>query len=506
MWHSRQRTMCSLHRSLLIAAVLLTRAIKRLCGCEFQVHQVFKYEFHKSVRIRDARLGCMYYFSLFVAIVYIVRAMLRDLSYLKAEPVDVDASWTLMSPSKEVRVREEATHIGNYTKFEDLPYCCNDKCEPILDPDQKSRPTCFCANEDIPRTHCAAYDGDSIETKLSTQIIIRTMLVTGWQEKSCTTSDKQCSAEDLKRLWKNTGMYSIYLSADLERFTVRLRHSMVLTDQGAGMSTTDMNGFVHVMLRRDREPADSQRRLCSENSDAVTEPFRGVPTDSLPCFIPIRKDAMGDILPLKLILDAMGITLDQLSEYDRGHLHLNIKTRDGDPVRRFPLRMEGFFVDMVIHYFNARPWYGLTGNTSYYFEFRANTAMPYSHTEAIPEKSKSLNQWPRKVNLQYGIAIRARSTGFIGSHNLNTILLTFSQSLVMIACFTVAINFVGRHLMRFSKFYYPLIYYDSGNLKRLGECHEEDDEDLVRELKAHNLEHGGTHRQKVMRIMREGYD
>ena len=117
--------------------------------------------------------------------------------------------------------------------------------------------------------------------------------------------------------------------SDLEHYTVSLNHNVEQSTFGYTASAQDMKGWLQV-----NEHTDAAHQLCMDDSTAVhmynsASPFgfngTGGSTDSSPCMISPKQDAMGvDYFEVGTLLTAAGLDIDDIQQSKQRQLFASL--------------------------------------------------------------------------------------------------------------------------------------------------------------------------------------
>jgi len=293
---------------------------------------------------------------------------------------------------------------------------------------------------------------------------------------------------DCDAIWKNTGgKTSKRFVGDIEDYSLTIYHTMGVSEFGISESTESMRGFLKVgPVLSGEEPAPSQHELCRSRDDAVSQPWKGVPTDTAPCYIKTVSSPDGDTFQLSLLLDAMNVSLNDKGQADDESL-----------------RSQGFTVNIDVIYFNAWPWEGILPlkEVVYYYEICPRVHAKYERTSFSAINQKSINVKDRVVEVARGIFIHITGAGTLSVFSFQRLLVTLTTAVALMTAATVCVNWVARFLLRWGSYYSLLIYDTSGDFGRLHEISNMTDGELTERLVSAGQPTGGSREERILLLL-----
>jgi len=486
---------------------LLSQIESKLGGCKAlaacgSIHDLLAYETPKVARIRDAKLGLLYYILLGLIITYLVYQLGDSMEFLEMVPPAMSANLAFSEPvskgckDKSISVVEDPLCKEAFRSFEELDYCCTDKCK-FLEGDRDS---CHCSGSpvDVSGHACRLADALGASRVSGQNIFVKTYAEFTQQQRNqaadCKINEGKCD-----KLWitkEGTRGAVKKFTADIERFTLSIDHSAMLVEFGISSSLRQMEGYLKV--GKEDHSTKMQADLCRERDDAVTAPWEGVakPTDKAPCYIKPGRDKSGDGFEVEVLLRAMNVSLDV----------------PGTGVGMDPgasLRSQGFVMNIEVVYFNSWPWNGLLNQVHYYYKLLPNIGSGYEESTyrtigdiATAELDPSIAQ-ERAVEVARGILVMVMPGGRLAAFSWQHLLLTFTIALGMLAVATFIVNLAARFVMRWGNYYSLMIYDTSGDFGRLKDIYAMEEAKLTKALEERGLQSGGNKDERVMRLLHD---
>jgi len=166
---------------------------------------LFAYETQKVVRIRDRRLGLLFYFLLFLVACYVVGfQILYDNEHFKRKDVMGTGRITIQQPTKRCNPNKPDC-LSDYSALQTLPYCES-----------------YSGTSDMVRRKCVFADQHSLTPfgMLSEDMLVPTRIDSQVEHRGCQPGDDTCDNEFML----DADPEVIYV-ADIERYTVMFVHS-----------------------------------------------------------------------------------------------------------------------------------------------------------------------------------------------------------------------------------------------------------------------------------------
>jgi hypothetical protein len=500
------------------------------------LHYVLLYETPKVTRIRDAKLGLLYYILLGLVLVYITYQLMDSLEFLESASPVMAAHFEFRAPVLPP-CTDPNTDVGcvwAYKPFAQLDYCC-DKKRCIPHPTEKA--ACYCeglggdgiasalgsggskqavaiaangagrfagiANETgaeaseqavatlaarldsnkVRSYRCQLFDSLKASESWGDTVFMKTF-VNNWQESrnaKCNVNSGECDA-----VWENkAGVTHKKFVGDIEDYTLTIFHTVGVTQYGISESSASMKGYLMVgPLVAGAEPAPRHHEVCRSRDDAVTQPWRGQPTDKAPCFIKPERIMDGDRFPLSLLLGAMNVSFDDLG------IHPDES-----------LREQGFTMNIDVTYLNSWPWHGLLGEVVYYYKLVPRINARYEQTSFWVLEQKEDKEDSRATEVARGVLLHITGSGKLCVFSVQQLLVTLTTALALITVVTFLVNLVARFLLRWSSYYNLLIYDTSGDFGRLREINDMTDGELSQHLAAKGQPTGGTRQERILLLL-----
>jgi len=396
---------------------LFPRCPDSLCGVD--VDDLFAYSTNKMVTIRDARLGILHYFMMFLIVLYIVLYQLIALGgYLEKSVAQSTVRLTLQQPTinRSALAGHQTCNPNDwgceddFTQPVDLPYCKSAK-----------KHGQFQAKE------CSFLDGSSASVVRANSIMMTTAVHKYAQERStdCNTSSSKC-----QKLWNWTKDETSYI-VDPESFTLMCDHSLTTI----AVTPSEQKGYLHV-----NGGSSVQDQVCAEG-EAYDGIWNGARTSKAPCYLTPKQVIGQDIFSIDLLLKSMGVSLD-----DRSLRHHS----------QNPKRYDGFVVNMHMEYSNFHTFHwGAEPGVRYVY--RLKEVLPsfgYKSTRIVSTGYPDT----REKEDNHGILFVVQATGELRFFSFTTLLLQLTTSLALIAIATTIVNILAQYVLAYSPFYNKAIY------------------------------------------------
>lgn len=445
--------------------------------CGYDCDDVFVYDAQKTIRIRDARLGLLQYGMMFVITVYIVVwQLLRGNSYLKYRSPVVTTRMTLQQPTFGSCNPNDASCRDDFRKVSDLSYCCTGGCQYKAD-----NSSCSCPWRNFTNYRCQYVDGVGGTQTYPDNIVINTFRHEYIQERNASCGQDGCS-----KLWITSGVESRFM-ADIEDFTVLVAHALQSEELEIKKTSREMPGWLLV-----NGSSELQHQLCRSTNTSMTEPIYGSRTDKAPCYIKpnnTAKDGL-DFFNVRTLMMAMGLSLDGESYSGSGH----------------SLRYEGLTVTLKIKYFDTWPWHGVLLDAdrkplvSYVYSLSPLQANPYKVSDVL------YSDYPAKRRRRdmHGIYLSAMPDGELGVFDLQTLLVTLTTSLTLLALAATAVKYVAMYFLKQRRYYKEMLIQVSADFSDVRDLEGKSDEEIQEIMKDKGLPNNGSRIQKILAILEAG--
>jgi len=460
------------------ARLLRRCGIRRGYLCDVDVDDIFVYETPKLVRIRDARLGLLYYGMVTLIAVYIVVwQLVRANSYLAYRTPTSISRLTLQETTLDGCNPNEPDCEDAFPITSSLPYCCTAAC------DRQQDGSCICPWRQFRNFDCDYLDGAGAAIVSGQSILVSTFIkeYNQTQNASCTGS------HGCTKLWEtNPEGPSARFVAGIKDFTILIDHSVFQRDLDIFRTSRQMRGYLLV-----NGTTPLQNKLCAEREDALTAPIHGWPTDTAPCYIrPNLTEDNRDIFALDTLMRAMGVSLDGASYYGSGH----------------SLRYEGLTATLQIEYFNTWPWHGVLYQddgevaVSYVYQLVPLQKNPYKSTQLV-----WLRYPDRRIKRDvHGVYFSVEATGRLAVFDLQTLLLTLTTSLALLAVGSTIVKYLAIYVLKHRPYYKEMMYQISADLSDVRDLERLSDSELLAMIQQRGLPEGGTRTQQILRILSHG--
>lgn len=436
---------------------------RQLCGMD--VDDLFAYSTNKLVKIRDSRLGILHYFMMFCIIVYIAIYQLICLGgYLKFSDAQNIVRLTLQQPTQKHKGKscnpDSSSCEDNFAPLGTLPYCW-----------------------ELNRTHqkglgtynCSYMDGAEAAAIRANSIVMTTAVHTYRQSMNASCSP---GADTCTKLWIIQEDVKTYI-ADPESFTLLIAQSV--TASGVDVDIAKMDGFLYVDRGSTR-----QDELCAGPA-AVDGLWYGRPTSKAPCYIRPSRVLGHDFFSIGVLLDAMGISLDDASD-----------AKDVNETKRYA----GLVVNVKITYSNFRFFLlGAQSNIRYFYGLTPIKGSTYSETRLLVT---SLQDSREKQDL-HGVLFQVQAGGTLATFDFTQMLLQLTTSLALVAVATTIVNILAQYVLAYSPFYKQEIYHTTADFSDLRVANVMPDEQLEVELEQRGLPRNGTRVEKILRLLHNGW-
>eukprot|EP01098_Paradermamoeba_levis_P006209 TRINITY_DN2584_c0_g1_i1.p1 TRINITY_DN2584_c0_g1~~TRINITY_DN2584_c0_g1_i1.p1 ORF type:complete len:407 (-),score=79.82 TRINITY_DN2584_c0_g1_i1:184-1347(-) len=331
--------------------------MERIRGCfrGMDADQVFDYKTVKMVRIKDRRLGLLYYFFVLCIVIYIV---VGEVLLLKKYML-------LEKPEGSVRLS-------------------------LLEPKTYNRNVSYCSPDStiVPKLSCFFWDAQDVvyPTIEQTAMFVTTRVVISSQDLICPDGQASCA-------WQ-TNSTSAYYSGDIESFTLMIDHTMF--------------GFLTGYQ-------ENARGLTGKLLDEDGKEIKNLPSPNQ------FEKGKTDILQLKVLLDAVKINLDSLSDLGTNESY----------------RYSGLVLLLFLNYDNTGSFD--PNDIIYRIEVRRVKQTEFKVVESIFDLS---NDVVRVLRNRHGIRFLFVQTGTLGKFDFQTLLLTLVSGLGLLAAATLLVDFL----------------------------------------------------------------
>lgn len=443
----------------------------KICG--YDVDDLFVYDAPRVVRIRDARLGLLQYaIMILIAMYIVVWQLVQGNSYLKYRPPTVTARMTLQQRTLDGCNPNDDSCQDAYPSFKSLPYCCTSDCK------DTGEGGCKCPWRKFTNFQCEYVDGAGDSERNAESIAIST-----FRNEYNQTRNASCSGTTpCTKLWLNSQEQRGIFIADIDDFTVSVDHAVQNQELGISRTSRQMSGWLLV-----NGSSALQKSLCKKEKTAMTKPVFGELTDDSPCYIrPNQTDGSFDHFTVTTMMMAMGLSLDGPSYSGSGH----------------SIRYEGLTVTLEITYFNTWPWHGVLKGAdgqpeiSYVYDFMPLPEHPYKVTDIqylqFPSKRVKISQ--------HGIYLSVKADGTLGVFDVQTLLVTLTTSLTLLAVGATAVRYLAIHILRQRKYYNELLIGVSADFSNVRELEQKTDAELSDMLRERTLPQVGTRVQRILSI------
>lgn len=412
-----------------------------ICGNDCD--DVFTYDMPRMARIRNSRLGLLYYFLVIIIALYIgVYQMWYGLQYLAFADPDCSIRLTFRQPTSIPGCHPTSPFCEDaFQEISTLDYCCNSSCI------KKPGGACKCPWQEGLSYYCDYYDGVQVSATRESS-----MLVGSYFRSFRQTLNRTCREDGpCRKLWVSGEPTSSYV-AGVEDYTIMLEHSVMQSTLDIFKASQDIRGFLHV-----KGNSSMQQRLCYSHSlegRAVTSPYNGDHTSTAPCYlVPATTSSGTDLLSVRDLLEAMDVSLDQVA----------------DPKENTTLRYEGFTVTLSIVYQNFWPWKGLLGTEKIIavYELRPALTNSYKSTSLVWDQFGA----SRVQQDLRGMLLSVRPAGQLARFDFQAMLLTATTSLTLLAIASVVVKYLAIWVLHFKEYYKELVVHESPDFSDVRDWH-----------------------------------
>jgi len=441
----------------------------------YGIEDWFAYEAPRLVRVRDARLGALFYTSCVAISVYIYTQLMDHLHYLEFREPHGVVRFSLRQPTEgdcDPQVSPDCRDA--YPPTLELPYCCkpNDTIT--------ANGSCRAFGDSWDRYACAYFDGTLSMEIFQDSILLRTATkIQLWDRNpECEVGATSCSKLYIPRP-EPKKMYT----AAIESFTLLIDHSLTVTSMGISMASSEMQGFLYVAASPHERQRMLQDGMCRNDAKAVTDPPSGRLTNSAPCYIPSRRPGEAlDVFRIGHLLNAMGLALDDPSP----------------PEFKASLRYKGFSVLVTVWYYNSWPWRGLYHKIAYVYMLEPQLH-PYKYLRyKLGDTFKS-----RRDDEIKGIRITGVHGGKLGCFSLQKLLITLGTSATLLAGAMFIIKYVAFYVLAQQNYYFDVLINVTHRFSCVRKFDRLPDKALVRLLAQRNLVTSGTRVEQVKRLLQD---
>lgn len=370
---------------------------------------------------------------------------------------------TLQQPTVKSCNPNEGHCQDAFKKVSELPYCCTSQCTFKAD-----NSSCSCPWRQFTNYVCQYVDGVGGTQVYPNDIVINTFRHEYTQERNSTCGQEGCS-----KLWVTSAAEHRFM-ADVEDFTLLVDHAVQNQELGIARTSRDMEGWLLV-----NGTSSLQQQLCSNTNTSMTEPYNGRQTDKAPCYIKPNVTEKGglDFFTVRTLMMAMGLTLDGES-YGSGH----------------SLRYEGLTVTMKIHYFDTWPWHGVLRNSdgrtkvSYVYSLIPLKDNPYKVSDTI------YSEYPthRVRRDMHGIYLSAMPEGELGIFDAQTLLLTITTSLTLLAIAATVVKYIAMYILKQRNYYKEMLIHVSADFSDVRDLEAKTDAEIQEIMKEKGIPMVGT--------------
>lgn len=444
----------------------------------YDCDDVFVYDAPKTIRIRDSRLGLLQYgMMLLIAAYIIVWQLIRGNSYLMYRSPTVSTRMSLQQPTdpKSCSPKDPNCH-DSFKRVADLPYCCTPACTYKAD-----NSSCSCPWRRFTNYKCQYVDGVG-----GTQIYPNDIVINTFRHEYTQELNASCGQEGCSKLWITSGAQDRFM-ADVEDFTLLVDHAVQNQELGIARTSREMEGWLLV-----NGTHELQQQLCSSTNTSMTAPFYGERTTKAPCYLkPNSTDKDGlDYFTVRTLMMAMGLTLEGESYEGSGH----------------SLRYEGLTVTLKIHYFDTWPWHGVlrdgNGRTKvlYVYSLVPLKDNPYKVSDLIYSKYPE----ERIRRDMHGIYLSAMPEGELGIFDAQTLLLTVTTSLTLLAIAATVVRYIAMYFLKQRNYYKEMLIHVSADFSDVRDLEAKTDEEIQEILKEKGLPRTGSRVQQILSILDAG--
>ncbi|CAE7948658.1 p2xD, partial [Symbiodinium sp. KB8] len=200
--------------------------------------------------------------------------------------------------------------------------------------------------------------------------------------------------------------------------------------------------------------------------------------------------ASDDLATVELCVQAMGLSLDGESYSGSGH----------------SLRYEGLTVTLKIKYFDTWPWHGVLLDAdrkplvSYVYSLSPLQANPYKVSDVL------YSDYPAKRRRRdmHGIYLSAMPDGELGVFDLQTLLVTLTTSLTLLALAATAVKYVAMYFLKQRRYYKEMLIQVSADFSDVRDLEGKSDEEIQEIMKDKGLPNNGSRIQKILAILEAG--
>jgi hypothetical protein len=440
------------------------------------IDDVFAYSSAKRVRIRDHRLGLLYYLFLLGVVAYIgVYTLAYNLAYLQfAEPEGM-VTFSLQAPTVGGCNPSKPSCRDKFTDSTQLKYCCQPNC--TADPLEHG--ACKCGFSPTKNLECIFVDGETASQEFRSSIFIETRRSASRETRnaSCGATSTQCD-----HLWIVDSTTSSYVNS-LDQFTLSVDHIAVVPREFYKKSR-DIQGFLYVATQDD---SIRQNELC-KSRNGVVDPYSDVLKPTAPCYIkPTEADASYklDIFTIDELITAGG-TLFGLDEPAAS------ETKS--------IRYAGMRLIMSVYYMNTRPWRGIT-DTRYYYVASAMTKSSYG-LKTVQDDPVVPGQPQTRTSLhRHGILVQANVDGKIGSFFFNNLIVQLAASAAMLSVAVVVVDILATNFLKYRQYYSHHMFEDTPDFSDVEQLSQLTTEELRHQCREQGLPTAGEHHVLVVRLL-----
>ena len=353
----------------------------------------------------------------------------------------------------------------------------------------------------VPNQNCTFADGLEASVVHGSSILLGTHIevfdqvrhatpqVPGGYGAGCGCADEQDASSCLQRapnasgdfscpaIWHTQNRTNTFV-ADIERFTLSIRHTVYQTLLGFESTSHTMFGWLQVGALNDYTRLSASQRqkqdaLCRTAPSAREVSYNGTGalTEHAPCLILPNRTLGGiDFFELRTLLDAVGVSLEEIADEGQTNRATGVGGIDDTA------RGSGAVMLLSVVYANSRPFHGLSrakdpenhGGISYVYRlsFLNDTAKEtFAHWAPYPQR--------RLLTNMNGILIYAQPSGVLARFSYTVLIVTLTTSLAFLAVAQTIVKFCAERVLRQRHYYTAQMYERSVDFSGLDEEQKE---------------------------------
>lgn len=468
----------------------------RLCRVCGDIDDLFAYNTEKRVKIRDRRLGLCQIFMMLLILLYVgVYQVVLQLGYYEFEDAENTVRITLQEPTVKNCKPFEQGCSTDLKPISMLDYCCSqDDGRLCSNFSTNGNGSCLCAGRTQPAQNCTYMDGQSAAVIRSRSVMITTAVQRFEQELNASCFATHASGTDTcDQIWKPDNG-TLYYVADIENYNIILDHVVYRSKGRPPLRSkgTDLDGGYLSFPNKDSRV---HQLMCSGNvphTIAHDSDYNGKNTTKAPCFLkPLKWVDGNDYFPLNWIFKAAELDLDD-------------KADDEDEV---DMRTGGAVINLRIVYSNFHMGYEMDthqwpGERPFRYTYKAEKIVGASHTE---DMMLLRNLTDRTLEVRSGVLISVLTGGQLGSLDYQSLLVTMTTSLALIAMTTTAVNMLAQYAFANGIYYSKALVETSVHFSDVDILESWLDEDLDQELRKFKLSTKGQKHDKIVRLLGNGW-